>query len=96
MVHNGIEYGDIQLICEAYQLLKDAVGLTDEEASKVFEQWNKEELDSFLIEIAAKALAYKTPEGKSLVSLIRDTAGQVGPSFNIIFCAFLTRHLLGC
>jgi len=86
MVHNGIEYGDIQLICEAYQLLKDAAGLTNEEASKVFEQWNREELDSFLIEITAKVLAYKTPEGESLVSLIRDTAGQVHyqPSFLLV------------
>jgi len=78
MVHNGIEYGDIQLICEAYHLLKDAVGLNHQEMSEVFAQWNKEELDSFLIEITSKALAYKTEEGKHLVELIRDTAGQKG------------------
>jgi 6-phosphogluconate dehydrogenase len=78
MVHNGIEYGDIQLICEAYHLLKDAVGLTSQQMSEVFAQWNKEELDSFLIEITSHALAYKTQDGKHLVELIRDTAGQKG------------------
>ena len=77
MVHNGIEYGDIQLICEAYQILRDGLGLSSDEISKVFEEWNKEELDSFLIEITAKVLAYKNAEGKPLVELIRDTAGQV-------------------
>jgi 6-phosphogluconate dehydrogenase len=80
MVHNGIEYGDIQLICEAYQLLKDGLGLSSDEISQVFEQWNKEELDSFLIEITAKVLAFKNAEGKPLVELIRDTAGQVRKS----------------
>jgi len=84
MVHNGIEYGDIQLICEAYQILRDGLGLSSDEISQVFDQWNKEELDSFLIEITAKVLAYKTAEGKPLVELIRDTAGQVP-----FFCFFL-------
>jgi len=77
MVHNGIEYGDMQLICEAYQLMKDGLGMSNDEMSKVFAQWNKEELESFLIEITANVLAYKNPDGKTLVDLIRDTAGQV-------------------
>src|ERR1700742_3578895 len=59
MVHNGIEYGDMQLICEAYQLMKDGLGMTADEMSKVFAEWNKTELDSFLIEITANILAYK-------------------------------------
>lgn len=78
MVHNGIEYGDIQLICEAYQLLKDGLGLTNDELSKVFDEWNKSELDSFLIEITRNVLAYKNEKGQSQVDLILDTAGQKG------------------
>ena len=54
MVHNGIEYGDMQLICEAYQLMKDGLGMTADELHEVFAEWNKGELDSYLIEITAR------------------------------------------
>ena len=59
MVHNGIEYGDMQLICEAYNLMKDTLEMTHGEMSDVFKEWNRGELDSFLIEISANILAYK-------------------------------------
>ena len=59
MVHNGIEYGDMQLICEAYQLMKDGLGMSNEEMHDVFAEWNKGELDSYLIEITRDILAYK-------------------------------------
>jgi len=79
MVHNGIEYGDIQLICEAYHLLKDIAGLSNAEMQQVFSNWNKGVLDSYLIEITADILGYKDPEtGKDLLDLILDTAGQKG------------------
>ncbi|XP_003745430.1 6-phosphogluconate dehydrogenase, decarboxylating isoform X2 [Galendromus occidentalis] len=78
MVHNGIEYGDMQLICEAYQIMKSALGMTPDEMADVFEEWNKGELDSFLIEITAKILKYKDTDGLPLVEKIRDTAGQKG------------------
>ena len=79
MVHNGIEYGDMQLICEAYNLLKDIAGLSNAEMHQVFSKWNKGVLDSYLIEITADILAYKDSEsGKELVDLILDTAGQKG------------------
>lgn len=78
MVHNGIEYGDMQLICEAYQLMKDALGMSCDEMSKVFGEWNKTELDSFLIEITTDILAFKDTDGKPLVEKIRDAAGQKG------------------
>ncbi|KAK3714901.1 hypothetical protein QZH41_010910 [Actinostola sp. cb2023] len=78
MVHNGIEYGDMQLCCEAYHLMKDAIGMTDDEISKVFEEWNKGELDSFLIEITKNILAYKDTDGAPLLEKIRDSAGQKG------------------
>lgn len=78
MVHNGIEYGDMQLICEAYQLMKDTLGMTADEMSAVFREWNKGELDSFLIEITTDILAYKDTDGKPLVEKIRDSAGQKG------------------
>src|SRR6478672_6188796 len=78
MVHNGIEYGDMQLICEAYQLLKDGLGMTAEEMHKVFAEWNKGDLDSFLIEITANILAFKDTDGQPLVDKILDTAGQKG------------------
>ncbi|CAH0767406.1 unnamed protein product [Bemisia tabaci] len=78
MVHNGIEYGDMQLICEAYHLMKSALGMDNEEMSKVFEEWNKGELDSFLIEITKDILKYKDTDGKFLVEKIRDSAGQKG------------------
>jgi 6-phosphogluconate dehydrogenase len=77
MVHNGIEYGDMQLICEAYQLLRDHAGLSSGECAAVFAEWNKGELDSYLIEITANILAFKE-DGKSLVEKILDTAGQKG------------------
>jgi 6-phosphogluconate dehydrogenase len=79
MVHNGIEYGDMQLICEAYHLLKGVAGLTNDELGDVFAEWNKGKLDSFLIEITADIFKYKDPDtGKHLVDFILDKAGQKG------------------
>ena len=78
MVHNGIEYGDIQLICEAYQLLQDGLGLTPDELATIFTEWNKGELDSFLIEITATIFAKKDEDGQPMVDKILDTAGQKG------------------
>ena len=78
MVHNGIEYGDIQLICEAYQLLKDGLGLSADEFAEVFKEWNKGELDSYLIEITATIFAKKDEDGTPIVDKILDTAGQKG------------------
>ncbi|WP_263368236.1 decarboxylating NADP(+)-dependent phosphogluconate dehydrogenase [Edaphobacter bradus] len=78
MVHNGIEYGDIQLICEAYQLLKDGLDLTADEFSEVFTEWNKGELDSYLIEITAEIFAKKDEDGQPMIDKILDTAGQKG------------------
>jgi 6-phosphogluconate dehydrogenase len=78
MVHNGIEYGDIQLICEAYQLLKNALGLSADELANVFTEWNKGELDSYLIEISAIIFAKKDDDGQPMVDKILDTAGQKG------------------
>src|SRR3954465_15731398 len=78
MVHNGIEYGDMQVICEAYQLMKDGLGMTADEMHAVFAEWNKGDLDSFLIEITANILAYKDTDGQPLVDKILDTAGQKG------------------
>ncbi|HEX4156533.1 MAG TPA: decarboxylating NADP(+)-dependent phosphogluconate dehydrogenase [Acidobacteriaceae bacterium] len=78
MVHNGIEYGDMQLICEAYQLLKDGLGLSADELAEVFTEWNKGELDSFLIEISAEIFAKKDEDGEPMVDKILDTAGQKG------------------
>lgn len=77
MVHNGIEYGDMQLICEAYDLLKNYAGLTNDDISDVFKEWNQNELNSYLIEITAEILAYKE-NGESLIDKILDTAGQKG------------------
>ena len=78
MVHNGIEYGDMQLICEAYAIFK-AAGFTTDEMAAVFEAWNEGELQSYLIQITAKALAQKDPEtGMPVVELILDKAGQKG------------------
>ena len=77
MVHNGIEYGDMQLICEAYHILRNGLKLSPEEMSKVFDEWNKGELDSFLIEITRDILKYKDGKGH-LLERIRDTAGQKG------------------
>jgi 6-phosphogluconate dehydrogenase len=78
MVHNGIEYGDMQLICEAYDLLKHGLGLTADELAQVFTDWNKGELDSYLIEISSQIFAKKDEDGKPLVDKILDTAGQKG------------------
>jgi len=79
MVHNGIEYGDMQLISEAYQFMKHVLGLTNEELHQVFTEWNKSELDSYLIEITADILTKKDNDGKTaLVDMILDVAGQKG------------------
>jgi 6-phosphogluconate dehydrogenase len=78
MVHNGIEYGDMQLIGEAYQLLKDGLGLTPDEFAGVFTEWNQGELDSFLIEITATIFDKKDDDGEPMVDKILDTAGQKG------------------
>lgn len=78
MVHNGIEYGDMQLICEAYQFMKDGLGMSHEEMHQVFAEWNQTELNSYLIEITASILAYKDEGGEPLVEKILDTAGQKG------------------
>jgi 6-phosphogluconate dehydrogenase len=79
MVHNGIEYGDMQLICESYHLMKELLGLSTEELHEVFKEWNEGELDSYLIEITADIFTKKDPEtGKPLVDVILDTAGQKG------------------
>ncbi|MEX1095806.1 MAG: decarboxylating NADP(+)-dependent phosphogluconate dehydrogenase [Planctomycetales bacterium] len=79
MVHNGIEYGDMQLICEAYFILKHALGLTNEDLHRVFDDWNKGELESYLIEITRDIFTVKDPEtGEHLVDRILDTAQQKG------------------
>jgi 6-phosphogluconate dehydrogenase len=79
MVHNGIEYGDMQLICEAYHLMKDILGLTAEELHEIFADWNKGELDSYLIEITANIFTKRDDDsGKPLVEVILDKAGQKG------------------
>ena len=78
MVHNGIEYGDMQLICEAYQLMKNVLGMSADEMHEVFAEWNKGELDSYLIEITRDILAYKDTDGEPIVDKILDTAGQKG------------------
>jgi 6-phosphogluconate dehydrogenase len=79
MVHNGIEYGDMQLICEAYFIMKNILGLNAEELHEVFAEWNKGELDSYLIEITADIFTKKDDEtGNPLVDVILDTAGQKG------------------
>ncbi|KAF9967736.1 6-phosphogluconate dehydrogenase, decarboxylating [Actinomortierella ambigua] len=78
MVHNGIEYGDMQMICEAYDILKKALGLTADELGDIFTEWNKGELDSYLIEITRDILKFKDTDGEALVEKIKDTAGQKG------------------
>jgi 6-phosphogluconate dehydrogenase len=75
MVHNGIEYGDMQLIGEAYHLMKDGLGMTADDMHQAFADWNTGDLDSFLIEITADILAYKDADGQPLVDKILDTAG---------------------
>ena len=78
MVHNGIEYGDMQMICETYQMMKYGLGMTNEEMHEVFKEWNAAELDSYLIEITRDILGYKDEDGNAVVDLILDTAGQKG------------------
>ncbi|EIN13558.1 6-phosphogluconate dehydrogenase [Punctularia strigosozonata HHB-11173 SS5] len=78
MVHNGIEYGDMQLIAEAYDILKRGLGLHEDEIATIFERWNKGVLDSFLIELTANVLKFKDDDGEPLVTKILDQAGQKG------------------
>ena len=78
MVHNGIEYGDMQMICETYQIMKEGLDMSNEEMHQVFAEWDQEELDSYLIEITADILAVKDEEDKAVIDLILDTAGQKG------------------
>jgi 6-phosphogluconate dehydrogenase len=78
MVHNGIEYGDMQLLCEAYQIMKELLGMSADEIHKVFAEWNNTELDSYLVEISRDIMAYKDEDGEPLVEKILDTAGQKG------------------
>ena len=87
MVHNGIEYGDMQLICEAYDLLQRGLGLTADELHEVFVEWNKGELDSYLIEISSHIFAKKDEDGNPLVDKILDTAGQKGTGKWTVFSA---------
>ena len=78
MVHNGIEYGDMQMICETYQMMKEGLGMSNKEMHEVFTEWNEGELDSYLIEITRDILGYKDEEGNEVIDLILDTAGQKG------------------
>ena len=78
MVHNGIEYGDMQLINEVYQIMKDILGMSADEMHEVFKEWNEGELDSYLIEITRDILAFKDEDGTPMVDKILDTAGQKG------------------
>jgi 6-phosphogluconate dehydrogenase len=77
MVHNGIEYGDMQMICETYQMMKDLLGMSNKEMHDVFKEWNEGELDSYLIEITRDILGYEE-DGEETVDVILDTAGQKG------------------
>jgi 6-phosphogluconate dehydrogenase len=78
MVHNGIEYGDMQLICESYQIMKDLLGMSADEMHQVFAEWNRGDLDSYLVEITRDILGTKDKDGAPLVDKILDTAGQKG------------------
>jgi 6-phosphogluconate dehydrogenase len=78
MVHNGIEYGDMQMICETYQMMKEGLGMSNQEMHDSFTEWNKGELDSYLIEITRDILNYKDEDGNEVIDLILDTAGQKG------------------
>jgi 6-phosphogluconate dehydrogenase len=78
MAHNGIEYGDMQLICEAYHLMLDSGAFTGDEMADVFDEWNKAELDSYLIEITGEILRFKDNDGQPIVTKILDSAGQKG------------------
>ncbi len=77
MVHNGIEYGDMQIISEAYHILKSILGCSSDEIGDIFDEWNKGELDSFLIDITRDIMRFKDTDGMPLVEKIRDAAGQV-------------------
>lgn len=78
MVHNGIEYADMQIICEAYHVLREGLNLSSDEIADIFEKWNNGPLDSYLMEISVQVLRHKLSEGKPLVDLILDQAGQKG------------------
>ena len=78
MVHNGIEYGDMQMICETYQMMKQGLGMTNAEMHAAFKEWNEGELDSYLIEITRDILGFKDEQGNEVVDLILDAAGQKG------------------
>ncbi|MHC4213012.1 MAG: decarboxylating NADP(+)-dependent phosphogluconate dehydrogenase [Planctomycetota bacterium] len=78
MTHNGIEYGDMQMICETYQMMKAGLGMSNTEMHEVFTEWNEGELDSYLIEITRDILGYKDEDGNEVIDLILDTAGQKG------------------
>lgn len=78
MVHNGIEYGDMQLICEAYWILKQGLGMHENEIAEIFKKWNKGVLDSFLIQITSEILAYNDDDGQPIVPKVLDSAGQKG------------------
>lgn len=78
MVHNGIEYGDMQLICETYQIMRDLLGMSNAEMHEVFREWNQGELDSYLIEITRDILAYRDASGTYTLDTILDAAGQKG------------------
>jgi len=87
MVHNGIEYGDMQLICEAYDLLQRGLGLDADELHEVFADWNHGELDSYLIEISSQIFAKKDEDGQPIIDKILDTAGQKGTGKWTVFSA---------
>ena len=87
MVHNGIEYGDMQLICEAYDLLQRGLGLSADELGQVFTDWNQGELDSYLIEISSHIFAKRDEDGQPIVDKILDTAGQKGTGKWTVFSA---------
>jgi len=78
MTHNGIEYGDMQMICETYHIMKEGLGMTNQQMHEVLAEWNKGKLDSYLIEITRDILAYKDEDGNEVIDLILDTAGQKG------------------
>ncbi len=78
MVHNGIEYGDMQLIAESYQIMREGLGMSVDDCQTAFSEWNKGVLDSYLIEITAHILSFKDSDGEPLVDKILDTAGQKG------------------
>jgi 6-phosphogluconate dehydrogenase len=87
MVHNGIEYGDMQLICEAYDLIQRGLGLNADELHQVFADWNQGELDSYLIEITSHIFAKKDDDGQPIIDKILDTAGQKGTGKWTVFSA---------